>query len=300
MKKLSFNIIGAGAMGHLWTSFLNLNRFKATLYSRQEQPGQTFKVKSLLGNFQQQIDYQILHNWKHADIILVTVKAHQLEDLCQQLKQLEIKPCRLILLMNGMGLIKIVKQYLPHVKALHASIIHGVYLQEHTIYHTGKGVTILGNLETGYNPDIFSDLVKQLNTALPLVSWNENHQQAMNLKLLINAIINPLTALANKNNGCVLNHGKLNSAAETLLKELMPLIKMMMPNSGYQPIKSEIERVANATQHNISSMLQDIRANKKTEIDFINGYLVKLAKNSNIELPKHVEIIRKIKQLKNN
>ncbi|TQV81478.1 ketopantoate reductase family protein [Aliikangiella coralliicola] len=299
MKKLSFNIIGAGAIGHLWTSFLINHGHKATLYSRSPRSPQFLQIQSPLGNFEQKINYQTIEDWKDADIILICVKAHQLEKLCQQLSQIMTKPCHIILMMNGMGLLEIVEQYLPQMAVIHASIIHGAYIQENELVHTGNGKTVIGNINSNYSEQEYQTLIQQLNESLPCVSWNNAHRQAMNLKLVINAIINPLTAINGQLNSSVLSDGKLNAQAESLLKELTPILKLILPKMSFHEIKEQVELVAHNTRNNQSSMLQDIRANKTTEIDFINGYLIDCAKKQQIELSQHVEIIKKIKALEN-
>jgi 2-dehydropantoate 2-reductase len=297
MKKLTFNIIGAGAMGHLWASFLCSRDFKTTLYSRKKQSSQKFVIESPIGNFEQQIDYKELSDWHNADITLICVKAHQLQALCKQLKQLSLPKHKVILIMNGMGLLEICDLYLPQMQTLHASTVYGAYLQGNKIVHTGNGSTILGNLDSNYAESDFSELVKQLDMVLPEVSWSQNHQQSMNLKLIINAIINPLTAISNKTNGALLNNRTLIPQADELLAELKVLLRSMLPEMSYEQIQLKIEEVAFNTRNNISSMLQDIKAGKETEINYINGYLVKIAENQGIVLPTHVRIIQQIKQI---
>jgi 2-dehydropantoate 2-reductase len=297
MQKLSFNIIGAGAMGHLWTSFLCSNGFKTTLYSRNKQTSQNFIIESPLGSFKQQIDYKELSDWHNADVILICVKAHQLEKLCQQLIKLNITSKNLILIMNGMGLIEICDLYLPKMQKLHASTVHGVYLKDNKIIHTGEGSTIIGNLNSFYPENEFSQLIEQLDMAIPKVSWNQNHQQSMNLKLIINAIINPLTAILNQPNGSVLNNRVLSPQADKMLSELKALIGILLPDMAYEQVKLNIETVAFNTRNNLSSMLQDVRAGKLTEIDYISGYLVRIAESYGINLPSHKQIIQQIKQI---
>lgn len=297
MAKLSFNIIGAGAMGHLWASFLSNQGWQTRLYARKTQAKRHFTIRSPLGDFVQELDYDILENWYDADVTIITVKAHQLEALCQQLTHFKIKPRQILLLMNGMGLVEIIAQYLPHSPTLHASTVHGVYLEKDKIIHTGNGITKLGNLSSDYTSEHFNSLVSQLNEVLPQVYWNNTHQQSMNLKLVINAIINPLTALLNQPNGCILIDGKLNHQAQDLLDELRPLLTRLLPELSMSTIKREVETVAYNTRKNISSMLQDIQNNRQTEIDYINGYLIKQASKYHLKLPIHQKTLNNIKQL---
>ncbi len=297
MKKLSFNIIGAGAMGHLWASFLAHAGFRVKLYARTQRDQRAFSVQSPLGNFGQTIQYSTLAKWQDADVTLICVKANQLKPLCLELSQLQVTSAQFLLMMNGMGLVEMLQEKFPLSKVIHASIVHGVYIQDNRIIHTGKGKTVLGHFDSALCNAKDFQLIEQLNLALPEVFWNENHQEVMNLKLIINAIINPISSLNNQTNQSVLLNGQLNAQAEKLLIEFIPLLEILLPKLNYMTIKQEIESVARNTQSNISSMLQDVRAGKETEIEFINGYLLNLAKSKNITSPLNDEIVQKIKRL---
>jgi len=301
MKKYDYNIIGAGAMGHLWACSLLGAGFESSLYCREPRPRQKIELISGASHSIQTVDYGTLIQWQQARVVMICVKAHQLEALCQQLSSLVRDDSTVILMMNGLGLIEICRRYLPSVTILHASITHGAYLeagpQGQRLIHTGTGETLLGNLRTDYDPLQFNELIQQLDRALASARWNPEHQQSMHLKLVINAIINPLTALSGLANGSILQNARLNPAAQALLFELSPLLKLILPRLTISQVKRNIEKIAADTHANLSSMLQDVRAGKKTEIEHINGYLIKLAGQHQIELPQHARIVQDIKAL---
>ena len=296
MSNLSFNIVGAGAIGHLWTCFLDKHDINARLYSRKHAEPKLIQVESTQ-SFECLVNYYQLDHWQNADVILICVKAHQLNELCQSLVNKVPKTCPIILMMNGMGLVEIVKNHFPENPVIHASIVHGAFLTQETLVHTGFGITLLGNINSHYSKKNFREVIQTLDCALPDVKWNDYHRQAMNLKLIINAIINPVTATLGVKNGEILIDGELHPTAEDLLLELAPLLKQLLPQESIDEIRSQIIQIAENTQNNTSSMLQDILNKKPTEIDYINGYLVEVAKKSSLQLPRHCEIINQIKQL---
>ena len=298
MQNTKFNIIGSGAIGHLWYCYLQKQQCQVQLIARRPIDAKTIRVDSPNVKFSSLVKYQTLEQSHDLDSIIICVKAHQLETLCQSLVNKVTKGSPFILMMNGLGLVEIVNRYFPDSPTIHASITHGAYLHENTLYHTGNGVTELGNLQTSYSKQSFAPIVGMLNAALPEVVWNEHHRETMHLKLIVNAIINPVTALNGIKNGLIVENNNLISEADRLLNELKPLLPTLLPNHSIKQIQQHIISIAQQTSSNISSMQQDVLNNRETEIDFINGYLLTLAKTSSLELSHHSQIISRIKALK--
>lgn len=300
MTDISFNIIGAGAIGHLWHCFLTRAGYASYLFTKNNGNPHKICIRSPIKDFYQTINYQTLYSWKNGKILIMAVKAYDLQALCKNLQQNALKPGTIILMMNGLGLVEIARKYFPDSKILQANITHGAYLNGHYLNHTGLGETSLGNYQSDYTQDTFDSLIKALDDALPKVSWQKHHQQKLYLKLVVNSIINPLTAINNATNQCVLQGKQLSQQAEGLLLEIAPLFEKLMPNFTYQQIKLQVEMIAQKTCNNFSSMQQDIKNGRTTEIDFINGYLVKYAETIGVKLNKHQQVIDRIKALSND
>jgi 2-dehydropantoate 2-reductase len=103
-------------------------------------------------------------------------------------------------------------------------------------------------------------------------------------KLSINSIINPLTALLNIPNGSLLSNSALSKTSRLLLAEISAVISRLPELQGIPGIRARFSptrleslylSVARATAQNSSSMREDIRNSKDTEIDYINGYIVR-------------------------
>lgn len=104
-------------------------------------------------------------------------------------------------------------------------------------------------------------------------------------KLVSNAIINPLTAVLNCKNGELLDHDTVHPLIEALVEEAGPVVRALLPPSqstngegdedGFsdEELLKYVVRVAWTTAENTSSMLQDVRNGKTTEIDYINGFI---------------------------
>jgi 2-dehydropantoate 2-reductase len=103
-------------------------------------------------------------------------------------------------------------------------------------------------------------------------------------KLAVNCIVNPLTVLLDARNGALLYNYALTRTMRLLLSEISLVIRSL-PELQYIPnvsqrfdpgrLETVVVGVANKTRDNISSMLADARAGRITEIDYINGWIVK-------------------------
>ncbi|KAG8896310.1 2-dehydropantoate 2-reductase (Ketopantoate reductase) (KPA reductase) (KPR), partial [Tulasnella sp. 417] len=141
------------------------------------------------------------------------------------------------------------------------------------------------------------------------------------LKLITNCCINPLTALKDCKNGDLLHDNDAlktireicEEAAEVLdLKSaeddaMMLLAELESDSFGENPIplvrtpsaeelEEEVLRVARLTAENYSSMLQDVRKRKPTEIEYLNGHFTRLAQLYNVATPANDALAERLRQ----
>ncbi|WP_196140552.1 ketopantoate reductase family protein [Aliikangiella sp. G2MR2-5] len=301
MPKFNYNIIGAGSVGHLWAAFLLKNGNSVSLYSQRALNTQKLRLVSPLLDssqpFEFEISYQTFDSWQACDLCLVCQKTHQLGKVAQTLASLKTPPRTIILMMNGMGLVEVLQRSLPQSRIFHAYLTHGVYRSNNQIIHAGVGDTLIGNMNSHYSPSEFKHFIDELNSSLPKVAWSNEHKLQMNLKLIINAVINPLTALSGQPNGCLLDSASIQSQARSLLKEFEPVTKFLLPELPLQDVSEAVFAVAESTRNNKSSMLQDVERKNQTEIDSINGYLSSVAESIGVTLPQNNDLVNKIKSL---
>jgi 2-dehydropantoate 2-reductase len=116
-------------------------------------------------------------------------------------------------------------------------------------------------------------------------------------KLCVNACINPTTALAGCRNGLLGESVPLRSVVRDVAGE----VARVMGASGYPATREELEdfvyRVIEQTAGNESSMLRDVRCGRRTEIEFINGYIVEKARESGVSVPLNNLLYRLVQGL---
>lgn len=123
-------------------------------------------------------------------------------------------------------------------------------------------------------------------------------------KLAANCIINPLTVLLDGRNGSILYNFALTRTMRLLLSEISLVIRSLpelqyIPNveSRFDPGRLEtiVVGIANKTRDNISSMLADTRAGRQTEIDYINGWIVKRGEELGIRCLTNYMLVQLVK-----
>lgn len=214
----------------------------------------------------------------------------------------------ILFLQNGMGVIDEVNEKIfpdaslrPHY--LQGIISHGVKMKKpFHIEYTGLGTTIIGKLpsstttdvkrtyaeppETGWAPSS-KYLARTLTLTPPLVAVAKppiSLLQSQLEKLAMNCVINPLTAILDVKNGELLYNYHMTRTMRMLLAEISTVICALPELDGVPGVKERfsterlktlVVKLANATAANTSSMLQDVHALKTTEIEYINGYIVR-------------------------
>ncbi|CEH15706.1 panE, apbA [Ceraceosorus bombacis] len=179
-------------------------------------------------------------------------------------------------------------------------------------------------LDVGAIPsDPHSTLTLQRTVAtllsLPLnVTWQPIREMQLTVlkKLVVNACINPLTALAECRNGDLFGNGPATDTMRSICAEASTVLiaqaraaaardRLDDPEGAEERLAqaeevfklsgllSEALDVARLTSQNISSMLQDIQSNRgSTEVEFINGYIAALGESMRIPTPVNLNLAR--------
>ncbi|WVQ81230.1 hypothetical protein IAT38_003352 [Cryptococcus sp. DSM 104549] len=142
---------------------------------------------------------------------------------------------------------------------------------------------------------------------LPLAALNH----AIMLKLAVNAVINALTAILGRGdliNGTLATYSpagpdlvalvvaELSSVLTTYLRGVTPLTQPdVLVRFEYPQLKAHVDSVISDARENTSSMAVDVRERRKTEVDYINGYVVGLGKRLGVPTPVNELMVGMIK-----
>lgn len=204
-------------------------------------------------------------------IAIVLVKSYQTKRAARQLSTCLAKDGLVLTLQNGLGNDKILADNLGVDRIVSGVTTLGATLVEPGLVRFGgEGLISLGAQER-IRPIV--DLLSQAEFDVETVDSTDSLVWG---KLVINASINPLTALLKVPNGALLANPASRELMGMVAKETAQVSlkkSIMLPFSDPVAI---VESVARKTASNQSSMLKDVLRNSPTEIDAINGAVVKI------------------------
>jgi 2-dehydropantoate 2-reductase len=159
------------------------------------------------------------------------------------------------------------------------------------IKHVAYGITHIG--PGNRKSALYSNIADTLHHALPDVAWHDNIRAACWRKLAVNCIINPLTVEYDCQNGALRAHAE---QIEILSEEISWVMEREGQSIPSENLKEIVFDVIESTAANTSSMLQDVRAQRLTEIDYITGFLLRRARAHGLALPENTRLFELIKR----
>ncbi|NQZ21109.1 MAG: 2-dehydropantoate 2-reductase [Colwellia sp.] len=234
----------------------------------------------------------------NARLIIICVKSYQVKSALQSIHHLIADKAVIILTHNGLGTFEEVNYLLkPKQCLLTLLLTQGARkIADYHIEHTGMGNSDLGRIIGQLPPTKQHQLVDYLQEGLSQVYWHENIQQAQWRKLTINCVINPLTALKDIPNGDINQH-VYQEKVRLLISEVVQVAAKEEVTLSKNSLLKLINTVARNTENNTSSMRADIMAKRRTEIDYINGYVHRLGEKHQVATPNNTQLWLDIKAL---
>ncbi|MGI5308848.1 ketopantoate reductase family protein [Rheinheimera sp. WS51] len=290
---LNWTIVGQGAIGLLAASRLSLSSGSVALHLRQ--PSSIEIIFTPVAGPAQSLQFAPAK--PPYSTVLVPVKSYDVIAAVKQLLPNLSPDAQLVISHNGMGTIEPLLSLLtPNQGLWFLTTTHGALkTSANTIQHTGQGQSIAAPLNLAAKQHLAA-IEKDLAIALGPLQLVPDIQPYLWQKLLINAVINPLTAINNCPNGDLLQE----KFASTIL-QIVSEVCAVSQAAGYKmAIEESVQRVRHvmqATATNFSSMQQDVFYRRKTEIDAISGFIVNQGSHYNQATPLNLQLQQQVLQL---
>jgi 2-dehydropantoate 2-reductase len=288
-------IIGAGALGSLFGARLAQAGIPVTLYDHNHNRAAALKnsVTLVEAEHESVLNLPVTAEsacLKQAELILLCTKSADVEQGLQLIQQNNTGHPVLLGFQNGIHHIHAIAR----AQGGFAVTAQGAtLLKPGVVRHGGNGATVIGTL-TGNN-DGLQPVAALLSSAHIPTTVTTSIENKLWQKLLINVGINGLTVLHDCANGELLNIPQAKEQLIQLVTEGETVACALGIRIDKNPVKRCLE-VCTATATNISSMLQDYRNGKKSEIMAINGALVQKAQKAGIATPVNDVLIKEVEK----
>jgi 2-dehydropantoate 2-reductase len=294
-------VIGAGSVGLLLAARLRLSGQSVELVTRSEEQASRLCREGLvlhkLTGEKEKVAIRASAmgpDLPTGDLYLLAVKQTDLAALLPRLRPLR-REARILALQNGMGHHELLAASLEPEQCYFAINTEGARRSSPVeVIHTGSGLIRIGpwDRRAKRDPVIDGFLEAASRSGIP-AQYEEEIAPFAWRKLLANSVINPLTALFEIPNGMLLEL----PATVKLMRNLFEEAAAVANSSGQKIVEAdwqEIGTICRNTSPNYSSMLQDIWKGKPTEVEAINGFLVRQGKKAGIPTPLHETVRRAI------
>lgn len=298
-------IIGAGAMGGLFAARLAAAGEDVSVVDVWAEHVETIRTQGLIletGEGEVRTKPAAVTRVEDlaacaADLVIVFVKSGMTAAAARSAQTILGPAGRVLTLQNGLGNAEIIAEVFGADRVLAGTTAQGATLiGPGRIRHGGRGDTHIGRL-TGPVDDFCREAAMILSRAgIPAIA-EDAVQSLIWGKLVINVGINALTALLRFTNGQLNDHAETRELVKLAVAEAVQVAAASDVRLPYDNAVEKVLAVAAATATNRSSMLQDILRGRATEIDAINGALVREGVRLGVPTPVNATLTLLIKAL---
>ncbi|MEA3560081.1 MAG: 2-dehydropantoate 2-reductase [Candidatus Thermoplasmatota archaeon] len=302
-------VIGAGALGSLVGGILSTEH-DVTIIGRSEQVW-VLKKKGLRIEGLTVGEYKIkaftyVPTDEIYDLIIICVKAYNTEMTLTPLTPLLEKGTRILSLQNGLDneerILKYIKERNIPSEVIGGITCHGVtYKGPGLVKHAGTGDSMIGHFGWGSRESHIEDIVPEIADAFKRAGMDMDITTRIDreiwAKAIINSAINPLTAIVGALNGILIDNDDMNKMTRELVIEGVQVANAMGVDLTEEEMFRRTFDVARRTRTNISSMYQDIKLKRRTEVDSINGAITRKGELSGVPTPLNNAMVRLVKGL---
>jgi 2-dehydropantoate 2-reductase len=298
-------IVGAGAMGCLYGARLSTlpenEIYLLDVWQEHLDAINQYGVQMEEdGSFQ---TYDNLKACRHAyeigpvDLAIMFVKSTMTKQAMVDNKALLKESTMVLTLQNGLGNVDAICEVVPQNHVLAGTTAHGAtMLGPGRMKHAGTGKTVIGEL-SGEVTERVKGIADMFNRACLLTETSDNAIGLIWGKLLSNVGLNAITAITGLLNGQILDYPETEELMTLAVLEAKAVADAKGVKLSYDDAVEHTRALCKATAPNRSSMLQDISNKRKTEIDMINGAIVREGRALGIPTPINLALTNLIKTI---
>ena len=290
-------IAGAGAMGSRFGLMLHQASHEVILVDGWQEHIDKIRENGLQADFngtEMTVKIPVYHQKEvsaidfSADLIILFTKAMQLDGMMQSLQNLISSDTEVLCLLNGIGHEDVIKKYVP---------LRNIYLGN-TMWTAGlegpgraklfgNGSIDLQNLGDGQQ-DSATEIIEVLNQGGLNASYSDNIVSSIYRKACVNGTMNGLCTILDSNMASFGETGVADQIVSNIVAEFVAVAAVEGAKLDTDAVLAKIKTCYNRETIGLHhpSMYQDLIVNDRlTEIDYINGAIVRKGKEYGIATP---------------
>ena len=231
-----------------------------------------------------------------ADVALILVKSYQTLRAAEWARELLVPEGLAVTLQNGLDNYEAISEEVGPDRAVVGVTYNGAtMLAPGEVRHVARNPTYLG-IQPAY-ADRTRALADLFDRAGLETEVGEDIDARLWGKAVVNAAINPLTALWRVPNGALLSPPDRRWLLARLAEEAASVARAKDIALPFEDPVAYTESVCRSTAANLSSMLQDVERGRPTEIDSINGIIIAEGKSLGVQVGVNEVVWRLVRAL---
>ena len=304
MNQMKIAVVGAGAVGSYFGGLLARAHHDVTLIARPDHVN-AINTKGLFmecQSFQEYVkvnastDYQPL---SQADMVLFCVKSPDTERVMNEIKPFLRKEAIVLSLQNGVDncdrMVKIFPGFIyPTVVYVATSMLFPGHVK-----HFGRGELLIGSLgqPLATDQDNFLKITSLFNQSQIPCNIAENIKDQMWIKFLVNCSFNAISAIGDIEYGKMVQVSEINQLIQKITQEFLLIAAQEGVVIDPEKAVKANQQIALTMAGQKSSTAQDVAKKRKTEIDYLNGLIVRLGEKHQIPTPANQSVYAMVKML---
>lgn len=307
-------VVGAGAIGSLIGGLLARAGEDVTLIARQVHVDMLRKnglrIEGVLGELILPVKVAVHLDFK-PDLILLTVKTQDVETVCREIKKYA-QGAPILALQNGVRSDAMVAQQLGKENVISGVVmLNAQFLVAGEIVYARSGALVIGEAFRE-NGERVREVQKLLNRAIR-TEISDNIQGAHWTKLLVNNVANGLEAMTGVPIRECLKHPGLRRIGVLALKEGcraietegfrlaqlpgVPAFALQLIINAPLPVAAWMLNLSMGKLKTLSSTLQSLKRGRSTEIEYLNGEIVRLGRDIAMPTPFNAKVVEIVKEV---
>ncbi len=297
-------VLGSGAVGCYFGGMLARAHHNVTLIARPERSYSigAHGLEMHCQTFHEIISIKSSHDisiLSDADLILLCVKSPDTEKTIQEVAPILPKEVVILSLQNGVANVEIASHFVSN--PIYPAVVYVAcgMVGDRVMKHHGRGELLVGSIGRSSSSDLENlDGICELfkSAAVPCECVPEILRE-MWLKFLVNCSYNAISGIGQIAYGDMVKVPEIVKLIEEITKEFLAVAFHKGLNIAIHDAAEANEAIARTMATQVSSTAQDLARHKKTEIEYLNGYIVKLGKEFRIPTPYNESVYGMVKML---